>query len=370
MAVYKDKWNGYKGNTWRVACYYKNWKGERKKHDKRGFATKKEALAYEREFLAKTSKDINMGFDVFINLYMGDVKPQLKASTYATKENIIETHIRPYFANKSLSEISATDILQWQNAMLSMRDDQGKGYSQTYLRTIQNQLNAIFNHAVKYYDLPKNPCVANKKMGKSKTKEMLFWTKDEYLKFAEAIKNKPVSYYAFQILYWTGIRCGELLALTRADFDLEKRMLTINKTYQVVRGEEMVTSPKTEKSNRRIDLPEFLCREMEDYFASLYKLDDSSRVFEITKSYLHHEMERGSKKAGVKRIRIHDLRHSSCALLINLGYSPVQIAERLGHESVTVTERYSHLYPSVQREMASSLNNAFQNVEQGDVADE
>ena len=179
MAVYKDKWNGYNGNTWRVACYYKNWKGERKKHEKRGFSTKKEALAYEREFLAKTSRDINMGFGAFIDIYMGDMTPQLKASTMANKENIIETHIRTYFADKSLSEITSTDILQWQNELLSQRDEEGKGYSQTYLRTIQNQLNAIFNHAVKYYELSKNPCIANKKMGKAKGKEMKFWTKEE-----------------------------------------------------------------------------------------------------------------------------------------------------------------------------------------------
>lgn len=359
MAVYKDKWNGYKGDMWRVATYYKDWKGVRKKHEKRGFTTKKEALAYEREFVAKTSKDINMGFNTFVDIYMSEIKPQLKLSTYVTKENIIKTHIMSYFKNKSLSEISAMDILQWQNSLLSMSDANDKGYSQTYLRTIQNQLNAIINHAVKYYDSPKNPCVANRKMGKSKAKEMLFWTKEEYLKFSEEMKEKPVSYYAFQILYWTGIRCGELLALTRADVDLENKMLRINKTYQVIRGEEIVTSPKTEKSNRKIDLPEFLCHEMQDYFDSLYKLNRDSRIFEVTKSYLHHEMDRGSKKSDVKRIRLHDLRHSSCALLINLGYSPVQIAERLGHESISITERYSHLYPSVQKDMAKRLDVAF-----------
>lgn len=359
MAVYKDKWNGYTGSSWRVACYYKDWQGNRKKHEKRGFATKKEALAYEHEFLAKKTKDINMGVDTFIDIYMSDMKPQLKASTYATKETIIDTHIRPYFKNFSLSEVNSTDILQWQNEMLSFRDENDKAYSPTYLRTIQNQLNAIFNHAVKYYDLPKNPCIVNKKLGKAKAKEMLFWTKEEYLAFSDAVRDKPVSYYAFQILYWTGIRCGELLALTKADFDMEQRILKINKNYQVVNGKEMITTPKTEKSIRQIDLPEFICDEIQDYIDSLYRLDDDTRLFQITKHYLHHEMDRGSKKAGVKRIRVHDLRHSSCALLINLGYSPTQIADRLGHESISITERYSHLYPSVQRDMASRLNDVF-----------
>lgn len=365
MAVYRDKSNGYDGKTWRVAVYYTDWQVNKKKHEKRGFKTKKSAQSYETEFIAKKKKDINMGFSAFVELYLTDIKPQIKLTTYVTKENIINTHILPYFENKSLSDITSVDILQWQNELLMLRDDNGKGYSQTYLRTVQNQLNAIFNHAVRYYDLPKNPCTATKKIGKSKAKEMLFWTKEEYWKFAEVVKDKPASYYAFQILYWTGIRCGELLALTISDFDLQKKTLHIDKNYQVVKGEEMITTPKTEKSNRIIDLPEFLCNEMQDYFSSLYKVDENSRIFTFTKSFLHHEMDRGSAKAGVKRIRLHDLRHSSCALLIELGYSPIQIAERLGHESVTITERYSHLYPSVQKQMADKLNKAFEENDDG-----
>ena len=366
MAVYKDKWNGYNGEKWRVAVYYKDWRGDRRKHEKRGFNTKKEAQAYEREFIAKSSKNINMSFATFFNIYMADLKPQLKLNTYLTKEQIIRTHILPYFKEKVLAEITPTDILMWQNELLGKRDSDGKGYSPVYLRTIQNQLNAIFNHAVRYYELPKNPCLATKKLGKEKGGEMQFWTLEEYQKFANVIADKPMSYYAFQILYWCGIRCGELLALTRADFDLDKKILTINKSLQVLKGEVVITPPKTEKSNRRIDLPDFLCQEMQDYFDSIYKLDGRSRLFNFTKSFLHHELDRGSKAAGVKRIRLHDLRHSSCALLINLGYSPVQIAERLGHESVTITERYSHLYPSVQKKMAGSLDQVFKEENNGD----
>ena len=359
MSASRDNGNGYEGRKWKVSCYYTDWTGERKRHVKRGFDTRKEALEYEHNFLARKSKDINMNFGSFIDIYMEDLKPQLKKSTFAVKTRLIEVHVRPYFEKLSLAEITSTHILQWQNELLRKRDADGKGYSETYLRTINNQLTAIFNHAVKYYDLPKNPCYAFKKLGKSEAKEMLFWTKDEYLKFAEVMKDKPMSYYCFQILFWTGIREGELLALTRADFDLEKRTLRINKTYQVVNGEEMTTSPKTEKSNRTIELPQFLCDEMQDYFESIYKLPSDSRLFPVSKHYLHSEMNRGSKAAGVKRIRIHDLRHSSCALLIELGYSPIQIAERLGHECSTVTERYSHLYPSVQRSMADKLNDTF-----------
>ena len=356
MSVFRDTWDGYNGKAWRVYIRYTDWQGKTKQHNKRGFRSKKEALEYEREFVAKKSRDINMGFGTFVEVYLEDVKPQIRITTYETKFHIVKTHILPYFSEKNLSEIDATDILQWQNEMLQKRDENGRGYSDTYLRTVNTQLSAIFNHAVRYYGLQENPCNRGKKIGKSHAGEMLFWTKDEYLRFVEEMKTKPLSYYAFEILYWTGVRVSELLALTPADFDLTKQKLVINKQLQVVRGEKKIMPPKTEKGNRIIDLPDFLCEEVEDLLGMLYKPDKDTRIFNITKSYLHHEMDRGTKASGVKRIRIHDLRHSACAALIELGFSPVQIAERLGHESETITMRYAHLYPSVQKNMADKLS--------------
>lgn len=359
MSVFKDSWNGYGGKKWRVSLRYIDWQGKRRSHDKRGFDTKKEALEYEREFLAKKSKDLNMGFSQFIDVYLEDMEPRIKATTFEAKTYLFKAHIKPYFEEKSVSEISAMDVLQWQNEMLSKRDENGKGYAPTYLRTINNQLTAVLNHAVRYYGLQENPCKKNNKMGKAKSAEMLFWTKDEYTKFAEVIKDKPMSYYAFQILYWTGVRMSELLALERGDIDLEKGSLKIDKQLQRIKGENLITTPKSEKSNRVIDLPEFLCRELEDYFGMFYKIEKHTRLFHISKTGLHHEMDRGAKLAGVKRIRIHDLRHSNCAALISLGFSLVQIAERLGHDSATITTRYAHLYPSIQRDMANKLNDLF-----------
>ena len=138
---------------------------------------------------------------------------------------------------------------------------------------------------------------------------MLFWTKEEYLKFADVMMDKPVSYYAFEILYWCGLRMGELLALTPADFNFETHTLRINKSYQRLHREDVITPPKTLKSNRTIKMPQFLCDEMQDYLKMLYEPKENERIFTISKSYLHHEMNRGSKVSGVKRIRVHDLRH-------------------------------------------------------------
>ena len=194
-------------------------------------------------------------------------------------------------------------------------------------------------------------------MGKEESKEMLFWTTEEYKKFSEAIMDKPKSYYAFEILYWTGMRLGECCALTREDFDLEKKTVRINKSYQRIEGQDLITTPKTPKSNRTIYLPDFLVSETQDYFEMPYELEPDERIYPITKSFLHHEMERGCKKSGVKKIRIHDLRHSHVSLLIDMGFSAVAIAERVGHESIDITYRYAHLFPSKQLDMVNKLEN-------------
>ena len=140
-------------------------------------------------------------------------------------------------------------MIDWQNEMMRLTKANGETFSPCYLKTIHAELSALFNHAAKYYHLSVNPARNAGCMGQEDIKEMSFWTKEEYLAFAEAIMDRPISYYAFEILYWCGIREGELLALTPTDFDFEKSTLRINKSYQRMHGEDVVTTPKTKKSN-------------------------------------------------------------------------------------------------------------------------
>ena len=242
-----------------------------------------------------------------------------------------------------------------RNELMAYRDEKGKPYSADYLRTIHAQLTAIFNHAVNFYNLPYNPARRAGTIGSEAVKEMDFWTKEEYLKFSEAMMDKPRSYYAFEMLYWCGMRSGELLALTPADIDFEKQTVTISKTFHRSKGRDIITSPKTKKSNRTIKMPTFLCEEMQEYIKMLYDIKPDERLFSVTKSYLSHEMERGARQAGVKKIRVHDLRHSAVSLLINMGFSVLAIGERMGHEAEKITYRYAHLFPTVQTEMAEKL---------------
>lgn len=365
MAAYKDEARG----TWYVSFHYNDWTGKNKRKLKRGFRTRKEALEYEQKFLLQQAINLDMRFEDFYKLYEEDLKPKLKLNTWRTKDVIFQKKLIPYFKDKKMNEISPADIIKWQNEMIKKRQADGKPYKPTYLKTMQSELSAIFNHAVRFYNLRENPVKKAGTIGKGKADEMDFWTKEEYLKFIECVKDKPISYYAFQILYWCGIREGELLALTMEDFDFEKKTVRINKSYQRLQGQDVITTPKTPKSNRTIKLPKFLTEEMQEYFAMLYDQTPTDRIFLVTKSFLHHEMERGCKLSGVKKIRIHDLRHSHISHLIDLGFSAVAIADRVGHESIDITYRYSHLFPSKQVAMADRLdavNASFEDCEEQD----
>lgn len=185
---------------------------------------------------------------------------------------------------------------------------------------------------------------------------MQFWTKEEFLKFIDAMMDSPVHYYAFELLYWCGLRIGELLALTPSDFDFKTGRVSITKSYQRIKGKDMITTPKTRKSNRVIQMPEFLSEEIQDYLSRLYGVEPDSRIFPLNKGSLRRAMEKGCKASGVKVIRLHDLRHSHVSLLIDMGFSALAIAERVGHESIDITYRYAHLFPTRQIEMANRLN--------------
>ena len=350
MKAEKDKKTG----KWLIQYRYTDWQGKRRKSTKRGFATKREAEEWLRNFLITQKADFDMKFEDFWKMYYADMETRLREHTMRTKKYIVELKILPYFGNKRVNDITVADIRQWQNELIKM------GYSPTYLKTINNQLSAIFNYAVRYYDLKSNPCAKAGSMGKSKAEEMDFWTGEEFRKFIDSVMNKRLSYMAFMTLYWTGMRLGELLALNPKDVDLEKRTISITKSYQRLGKKDVITPPKTPKSKRVITIPEFLAADIKDYMDSLYDLQEDDRLFPITKYYLEHEMQRGIKESGVKRIRVHDLRHSHASMLIELGFSPLEIANRLGHEKVETTlNTYSHLYPNKQTKLAERLDSEY-----------
>lgn len=346
MPTYKNKERG----TYYCSFYYVDWTGKRKRKKKEGFKTKREADKFEREFLVKVQENTDIDFSTLVTLYLDDAKTRVRETTLENKKILINLKVLPYFKNKIVSEIKPNDIRQWQNTLKNMN------YSDTYLKTINNQLSAIFNFAIKFYGLNTNPCHKAGTMGKKNANDMKFWTTEQFKTFIK-FNDKPISKLAFEILFWTGMRSGELMALTFNDIDLKNNLINIDKTYTRLNGKDIINPPKTPKSKRKVSIPKTLSLDIETYINKLYDFNKSDRIFSFTKFFLTHEMKRVCKKSNVPLIRIHDLRHSHASLLIELGFTPLLISERLGHEKVQTTlDTYSHLYPNKDTMVSNKLD--------------
>lgn len=343
-----------KTGKWLIQYRYTDWQGRRRKSTKRGFSTKREAEDWLMKFLASSRMDLNMKFRDFLDLYYKDMENRLREYTIRTKKYIVDQKILPYFGEKAMDEITAPDIRKWQNLLMQ------QGYSETYLRTINNQLAAIFNYAVRYYDLKSNPCSKAGSIGKSKAEKVEFWTKQEFMDFIQFIDQDSEAYVIFMLLYWTGMRVGEVLALNIEDIDFSKGIISVSKSYQRIKQRDVITPPKTPKGKRKIKIPIFLTEYLKRFITEQKIEKDGIRIFKITKYHLLKEMRKGIEESEVKTIRIHDLRHSHASLLVELGFTPLEIAERLGHEKIETTlNTYSHLYPDKQDRLADRLEEEY-----------
>ena len=367
---YKTKSGAVK---WMAAFWYEDWTGKRKKKKREGFDTRSSALAFEREFLLKNSRSCDMSFASLVELYQEDAEHRVRGTTRGTQDSIIEKWLLPFFGSLQVDKIDAVTIRKWQNELMSKTNPRtGKKYAATYLRTINSRLSSIFNYAVMYYGLRQNPCRPAGFMGKKKAGRMKFWTTAEF-EAALAQVEKPAFRVAFLLLYWLGLRVGECRALTPADI-LPSHICRVDKTHHRKNGEDEAGPPKSDNSVRDVSMPAFLYDEVENYIGALYEIQPSDRIFYFTHGTLNRELNRAAEAAGVQRIRIHDLRHSHAAMLVDLGYSIVAVAERLGDTVEVAMSTYSHLYPDKMDTLAVDLEQRAggtgrQEVGLGDVAD-
>lgn len=353
MPAYKES-NG----TWTSKFKYRNWLGEQQQKTKRGFSRKKDALDFEADFKAKYIHSADIPLGALVDNYMEDLvnNKKIDITTAVRKKRAFKNMILPFFEKKPINQIDELDVLNWQSWVQQKGYDKfpGVGYAPTYLKSIHNELSAVMNYAVRYYKLPYNPCAKAGSMGKSDADAMQIWTLDQFEQFI-GYADKSGAKLAFDILFWTGIREGELLALTPADF-LVSLKLSITKNFAVVEGEHIIKDPKNETSNRCIAIPQFLYDEVQEYIGSLYGIEPTDRLFMFTKSFLLNEIKRMAGMAGLDPIRVHDLRHSHASLLIEMGFNILMISERLGHKNVQTTwNTYAHLYPDKGRQIAFGL---------------
>lgn len=340
---------------WYVAFWYTDWTGKKRKKKKEGFDKKSDAQDFERQFLLKNNRSCEMSFASLVELYRADAEHRVREGTQGTQDSIIDKWLLPYFGELQVNEIDAITIRIWQNTVMSAINPRtGKKYAETYTRTINSRLSAIFNYAVMFYNLGSNPCRPAGYMGKKKAGKMKFWTLDEFNLAMTHVTSWSFR-VAFMIMYWLGFREGECLALQPADI-LQSKVARVEKTHHRRKGEDTNGPPKTENSYRDTSMPDFLYDEIHRYIDALYDIQENDRIFYFQKGTLGRALTEAAKAAGVKRIRVHDLRHSHAALLVELGYSIVAVAERLGDTVDVAMSTYSHLYPDKMEQVALDLN--------------
>lgn len=343
MPAYKDS----KKNTWYVKFRYTDWQGNRKETTKRGFATKREAKEYEQEFIRKAQGTADMTLRSLYEIYLEDKRKQVKPSSLLNITNTIDTYILPTLGDKVLTDISTNTIRQWQNHLASLDKKTGGKLQPMTLLTINRRLSALLNFAVKYYNLPRNPLAITGAQGKF-TRRLDFWSKDEFEQFMTEVNN-PMYEGLFTLLFYSGMRIGEALALDKSDFVGSK--VTINKTID---HRNNITPPKTKSSERTIILPDIAVKALNNVCE---KLPDTKRIFPITYVTAGEYYRKVVARAGVRYLPIHALRHSHASMLIANGVPITAVSKRLGHSSPQVTlSVYAHALSDSEQSIADKLN--------------
>lgn len=361
MSVDKNKQNRfyfsvrYTDNTGKVI---------QKKVENSAWKNKKEALQAEREFLLSlvqpNIKDIT--YSDLYDYYLIDKKDRVKLRTLQTYKDAHEHHILPEFGNNLVSKISKNQIRSWQRQLLN------KGYANAYLKTIQASFKRVLLWGERNDFIEKNPYTIENIRATTVKHTMQYFTPEEYSKFESVITDKT-DHLIFDILYWCGLRKGEMQALTFNDINLVTGTLTVSKNYDY--RNHKVTTPKTFKSNRDVMLTDKLVADLSEYKAACSKLagfSDKLFLFGLDKPIAASTLERKKNQycdlAKVKQIRIHDFRHSHVSLLINNNVSDYDISQRLGHSRDMVNNIYGHWFKDSQMKLVLKLNELDKDVRQ------
>lgn len=361
MSVHKDK--SIKSKPYYVKHHHKTY---------RGFKTKNEAQAFEYK-LVNDELDNNSEFITFSSLakeYLNHQKAYTSYGTYQKCKNIIENIILPNVPNKILENYRQIDCQRFADYVLTL------DYSTTYKNVIIQKFKRLFYYACSYYGLIKNPAICIQKIDKSSKekindydKRLNVWNELEFSTFIESVDSYLYQIF-FTTLYLTGMRLGECLALTWREIDNDKITIKKNLTRKTDKGPYEIKSPKTISSMRVITISNSLAKILAEYKTSEEAIPGFSenwfvfgRLKPLSQTTIDRVKESAVKKSGVKRIRIHDLRHSFATNMINNGVQPIAVSKMLGHSSVTVTLNiYTHLLEKSSDEMLKQMEQSSQMV--------
>lgn len=327
-----------------------------------GFDSKKEAETAYQKYEKSLNLSKKMTLQELYDSYDSFIASRLKSSSIVKKESVIKLHILPNLKDRYVSDLTVNDIVLWQSKLLKENN-----FKFRYLDSIYSIFCSIINYSIKYHGITENVVskVGNFTNNEQKV-EMLYWTEEEFKKFIKVVDDMVYKTF-FSFLYLTGCRKGEAYALNWNDIDFNTKILKIRKTLNI-RGLSNkpyeISTPKTKSSNRDILLPNNLIALLEKYYEYCKKtkgFKNECFIFGIFNPLptetVRRKLEKYCIEAKVKKIRIHDFRHSHASLLINKGQNILIVAQRLGHTNIQQTlNTYSHLFPNKQTEIIEALN--------------
>ena len=343
MAVYFDSAR----KTWYCQFKYKDWTGATRSTTKRGFARKKDAVQYEIDFKNHSAESANVTLNMLAEKYLEDYKVNRKPSSYLAIRARLHEHILPSMGRLLLPDITPFRIKEWQNHL------KAKSLSDSMIRSVNVAFSTLLNYAIKYFNLPANPFSKTGKTGAIR-KKTNFWELDEFLKVS-ALFKRPEDVVVFNLLFWSGMRIGELEALTESDFDFSSNTISISKSYNP--GLKILQTPKTPSAIRTITMPQAVMDAVKGFFKAFATLPQYP--FQICRRETYRmRLYAYAREADVKEITLHDLRHSHASYLIHHSIASLPtIAERLGHSSAAITlATYSHMYHDSDADIAKSMN--------------
>ncbi len=370
MAVYqeknKNKWTK-DSRSWYFRCYYTDSFGKRKQKVSKLYKTKREAAEYERIFLNKTINNEDINRDImFKDVYKEwlEIKMKtLKTTTYYALEKKLNKNILEFFKNYKLYNIKYQTIDEWFKYISDTNT------TIKYQNNLISYLKKILEFSRDNYKFDsKIISRIHKKKDESIEKEndatWNFWTYDQFKTFINSVDDN-LYYVIFNFLYFTGLRIGEMIALTWKDIDLDNKKLSIYKNFTNKLGNRThkIIPPKTKNSIRTIDLDDKLIELLKEYRKSEEKIinfNDNMNIFGnvsyMCPTTISRHLDKCIEKANIKRITLHGFRHSHVSLLAYLGLDFKDIAERIGDTIEVVENTYYHMFPSKKSKVVNALN--------------
>lgn len=353
MTAYKDDKQG----TWYVKFSYVDWTGSRRWTTKRGFSSKRKAERYEAEKKKLALEQSDITVNQLIDAYLDDKKISLRANSYRSRETILNSYVRPYLGKLRLTQLTPLKMRQWQHNIITMPGTKGTQLKQSSVVAIHTVASTMLNYAVKFYGLPQNPLSI---IGRPKIQQKYdrpsgrhIWELEDFQKAMRYVDDLATR-CTLEILFYGGLRIGELKALDVSDFDFDKGTVSITKSYDPLL--KKISCTKTASSVRVINMPATVMEHIKDFISRSCPVP--SPIISFNEVTIRRKIKALAKKADVPSIRVHDLRHSHASYLIHRGIPITTISRRLGHKNPSITMAvYSHMYHNADSDLAQLMEN-------------